>query len=180
LYEYIFIVIGEKLLFPKFLGARRVTLCLLQWQVDLQLRDVPFEGNNTKNANNMQEMADVKGDLLKDAAMKKLKIKFKMREVMEEINVALLTRAYVTDGMNALRPDSTVKSKKRSQKTRRHINTAAWSKIRKLASGEASGEESGEKDNIADPIATSSRTSLSFFARFVLWFALVCFESTCG
>jgi hypothetical protein len=42
-------VIGEELLFPKFLAARRVTLCLLQWQVDLQLRDVPFEGNDTKN-----------------------------------------------------------------------------------------------------------------------------------
>lgn len=149
-------MIGEELLFPKFLAARRVTLCLLQWQVDLQLRDVPFEGNDTKNANNMQEMADVVGDLLEDAAKKKLKMKFKMREVMEEINVAQLTRAYVADGMSALRPDGTEKSKKRSRKTGRHINTAAWSKIRKLASGEASGEESGEKDNTADPIATSS------------------------
>src|SRR6476646_7836495 len=98
-----------------------VTLCLLQWQVDLQLRDVPFEGNDTKNANNMQEMADVVGDLLEDAAKKKLKMKFKMREVMEEINVAQLTRAYVADGMSALRPDGTEKSKKRSRKTGRHI-----------------------------------------------------------
>jgi hypothetical protein len=74
----------------------------------------------------------------------------------EEINVAQLTRAYVADGMSALRPDSTKKSKKRSQKTGQHIYTVAWSKIRKLAKGEASGEESGEKDNTADPIATSS------------------------
>jgi hypothetical protein len=140
LYRYIFIVIGEELLFPKFFAARRVKLCLLQWQVDLQLRDVPFEGNNTKNANNMQEVADAMGDLLEDAARKKLKMKFKMRKVMEEINVAQLTRAYVVDGMSALRSDSTEKSKKRSQKTGRHNNTAAWSKIRKLASGEASGE----------------------------------------
>jgi hypothetical protein len=81
-------VIGEELLFPKFLAARKVTLCLMQWQVDLQLRDVPFEGNDTNNANNMQEMADVVGDLLEDAAKKKLKMRFKMREVMEEINVA--------------------------------------------------------------------------------------------
>jgi hypothetical protein len=88
LYRYIFIVIGEELLFPKFLAARKVTLCLMQWQVDLQLRDVPFEGNDTNNANNMQEMADVVGDLLEDAAKKKLKMRFKMREVMEEINVA--------------------------------------------------------------------------------------------
>jgi hypothetical protein len=124
--------------------------------MDLQLRDVPFDGNDTKNANNMQEMADVVGDLLGDAAKKKLKMKFKMREVMEEINVAQLTRAYVADEMSALRPAGTKKSKKRSQKTGRHINTAAWSKIRELASGEASGEESVEKDNTADPIATSS------------------------
>jgi hypothetical protein len=149
-------VIGEELQFPKFLAARRVTLCLLQWQVDLQLRDVPFEGNDTKNANNMQEMADVVGDLLEDAAKKKLKMKFKMREVMEEINVAQLTRAYVANGMSALRPDGTKRSNKRSRKTGQHINTAAWSKIRKLAKGEASGEESGKKDNTADPIATSS------------------------
>jgi hypothetical protein len=60
---YIFVVIGEELLFPKFLAARRVTLYMLQWQVDLQLRNVPFEGNDTKNANKMQEMADVVGDL---------------------------------------------------------------------------------------------------------------------
>jgi hypothetical protein len=93
--------------------------------VDLQLRDVPFEGNDTKNANNMQEMADVVGDLLEDAAKKKLKIKFKMREVMEEINVAQLTRAYVANGMSALWPDGTKKFKKRSRKTGRHINTAA-------------------------------------------------------
>jgi hypothetical protein len=124
--------------------------------MDLQLRDVPFEGSNTKNASNMQEMTDIVGDLLEDAAKKKLKMKFKMREVMEEINVVQLTRAYVADGMNALRPDSTKKPKKRSQKTGRHINTAAWSKIRKLASGEASGEESGERYNTADRIATSS------------------------
>jgi hypothetical protein len=142
--------------FPKFLAARIVTLCLLQWQVDLQLRDVPFEGNDTKNANNMQEMADVVGDLLEDAAKKmKLKMKFKIRDVMEEINVAQLTRVYVADGMNALRQDGTKKSEKRSQKTGQHINTAAWSKIRMLAKGEASGEESGEKDNTADPTATS-------------------------
>jgi hypothetical protein len=84
-------------------------------------------------------------------------MKFKMREVMEKIKVAQLTRAYrVADGMSALRPDGTEKSKKRSQKTGQHINTAAWSKICKLAKGEASGEESGEKDNTADPIATSS------------------------
>jgi hypothetical protein len=80
LYRYIFVVIGEELLFPKFLAARRVTLCLLQWQVDLQLRDVPFEGNNTKNANNMQEMGDVVGNLLEDAGtraaiMKKCDVK---------------------------------------------------------------------------------------------------------
>jgi uncharacterized NAD(P)/FAD-binding protein YdhS len=124
--------------------------------VDLQLCDIPFEGNETKNANNMQEMAAVVGDLLEDAARKKLKMKFKMREVMEEINVAQLTWAYVADGMSALQPDSTEKSKKRSQKTGRHINTAAWSKIHKLASGEASGEESGKKDNTADTIATLS------------------------
>jgi hypothetical protein len=116
----------------------------------------PIRGQCTKNANNMQEMADVVGDLLEDAAKKKLKMKFKMREVMEEINVAQLTRAYVVDGMSALRPDGTKKSKKRSRKTGRHINTAAWSKIRKLASGEASGEESVEKDSSANPIATSS------------------------
>jgi hypothetical protein len=73
--------------------------------VDLQLRNVPFEGNDTKNANNMQEMADVVGDLLEDAAKKKLKMKFQMRDAMEEINVAQLTRAYVADGMSALRPD---------------------------------------------------------------------------
>jgi hypothetical protein len=72
----------------------------------------------------MQKMADVVDDLLEDAAKNKLKMKFKMREVMEEINVAQLTRAYVADGMNALRPDSTEKSKKRSRKTGRHINTA--------------------------------------------------------
>jgi hypothetical protein len=107
-------VIGEELLFPKFLAARIVTLCSLQWQVDLQLRNVPFEGNDTKNANNVQEMADVMGDLLEDAAKKKLKIKLKMRNVMEEINDAQLTRAYVADGMNALRPDGTEKSTKRS------------------------------------------------------------------
>jgi hypothetical protein len=137
LYRYIFIVIGEELLFPKFLATRRVTLCLLQWQVDLQLRDVPFEGNDTKNANNMQETADAVGDLLKDAAKKKLKMKFKMREVMEEINVAQLTRAYVADGMNSLRPDSTVKSKKRSRKTGQHISIqllgarfASWQVVR--------------------------------------------------
>jgi hypothetical protein len=70
-------VIGEELLFTKVLAARRVTLCLLQWQVSLQLRDVPFESNDTKNANNMQEMADVVGDLLEDAAKKKLKVKCK-------------------------------------------------------------------------------------------------------
>jgi hypothetical protein len=153
---YIFIVIGQELLFPKFLATRRVTLCLLQWQVDLQLRDVPFEANETKNANNMQEMTDVLGDSMEDVAKKKLKMNFKMREVMEEINVAQLTRAYVANGMSALRPDGTEKSKKRLQKIGQHINTAAWSKIRKLAMGEASGEESGEKDNTADPIATSS------------------------
>jgi hypothetical protein len=124
--------------------------------MDLQLRNVPFEGNDTKNANNTQEMADVVGNLLEDAAKKKLKMKFKMREVMEKINVAQLTRAYVADGMSALRPDGIKKSTKRSQKSGRHINTAAWSKIRKLAKGEASGEESGEKNNTADPIATSS------------------------
>jgi hypothetical protein len=50
---------------------------LLQWQVDLQLRDVPFKGNDTKNANNMQKMADVVENLLEDAAKKKLKMKFK-------------------------------------------------------------------------------------------------------
>jgi hypothetical protein len=93
-------------------------------------------------------MADVVGDLLK--------VKFKTREVMGEINVAQLTRAYVADGMSALRPDGTEKSKKRSRKTGQHINTAVWSKICKLAKGEASGEESGEKDNIANPTATSS------------------------
>jgi hypothetical protein len=139
-------VIGEELLFPKFFAARRVTLCLLQWQVDLQLRDVPSEGNDTKNANNMQKKADVVGDLLEDAAKKKLKVKFKMREVMEEINVARLTRAYVVDGMSALRPDGTEKSKKRSRMTGRHINTGALSKIRNLAKGEASGEESGDRE----------------------------------
>jgi hypothetical protein len=101
------------LLFPKFLTAKTITLCLLQWQVDLQLRDVPFEDNDTKNASNMQEMADVGGNLLEDAAKKKLKMKFKMREVMEEINVAQVTRAYVADGMSALRPDGTEESKKR-------------------------------------------------------------------
>jgi hypothetical protein len=120
------------------------------------LRNVPFEGNDRKNANNTQKMADVVGDLLEDAAKKKLKMKFKMRDVMEEIDVAQLTRAYVANGMSALRPDDTEKSKKRSQKTGQHSNTTAWSKIRKLAKGEASGEELGETNNTADPTATSS------------------------
>jgi hypothetical protein len=104
----------------------------------------------------MQKMANIVGHLLEDAAKKKkLKTKFKMREVMEEINVAQLTQAYVADGMSALRPDGIEKFKKRSRKNGRHFNTAAWSKIRKLAKGEASGEESGQKD-VADPTATSS------------------------
>jgi hypothetical protein len=79
-----------------------------------------------------------------------------MRDVMEKINVTQLTRAYVADEMSALRLDGTEKCKKRSQKIGRYINTAAWSKIRKLAKGEASGEELGGKDNTADPTATSS------------------------
>jgi hypothetical protein len=37
-----------------------------------------------------------------------------MRDIMEKINVAQLIRAYVADGMNALWPDGTEKSKKRS------------------------------------------------------------------
>jgi hypothetical protein len=134
---YIFIVIGEELLFRKFLAARRVTLYLLQWQVDLQLRDVPFEGSDTKNANNMQKMADVVGDLLEDAAKKKLKMKFKMREVMEEIKVAQLTRAYVADGMSARYGQTAPRSPTRGHERSDNISIqllgarfASWQRVR--------------------------------------------------
>jgi hypothetical protein len=73
-------------------AARIVKVTLLQLQVDLQLHDVPLETCDTKNANNMQQMADIVGDVLEDAQKKKLKMKFKGREVMEEVTVAQLTR----------------------------------------------------------------------------------------
>jgi hypothetical protein len=101
--------------------------------VDLQLRDVLLEGNDTKNANNMQEMADIVGDVLEDATKKKMKMQFNLREPMEEVNVAQLTGAYMADGMHALRTDGAEKPEKRGQKTGRHINAATWTKISTVA-----------------------------------------------
>ena len=120
---------------------------MLQWQVDLHLRDRGFEANDTKNANNMQEMAVTVGDLLEDAYKKKLPMKLEVRDVLEEMNVADLTRGYIADGIFALRADGGEKPKKRARKTGRQVNTAAWSKIGKVAKGEVGGEEAGEKDN---------------------------------
>jgi hypothetical protein len=120
--------------------------------VDLQLRDLPLETCDTKNANNMQRMVDIVGDVLEDAQKKKLKMKFELREIMEEVTAAQLTRGYMAEGMHALRADSMQKPKKRGQKTGRQVNAAAWSKIVKVAKGEdSSGEEAGDKDNTAGP-----------------------------
>jgi hypothetical protein len=105
--------------------SRIVTVSLLRLHVDLQLRDVLLESCDTKNANNMQEMADIVGDVLEDAAKKKMKMKFKLREVMEEVTVAQLTRAYMAEGMHALRADTIQKPKKRGRKTGRQVNAAA-------------------------------------------------------
>ena len=87
------------------------------------------------------EMADIVGDVLEDAQKKKLKMKFKLREIMEEVTVAQLTRGYMAEGMHALRADGMQKPKKRGRKTGRQVNTAAWSKIGKVAKGEDSVEK---------------------------------------
>jgi hypothetical protein len=135
-------------------AARIVKVSLLRLQVDLQLRDLPLKTCNTKNASNMQQMAENVDDVLEDAQnlKKKLKMKLKLREIMEDVTAAQLTRGYMAEGMNALRADSIQKPKKRGRKTGRQVNAAAWSRIVKVARGEdSSGEEGGEKDNTAGP-----------------------------
>jgi hypothetical protein len=44
-------------------------------------------------------------------------MKFKMREIIEKVSAAQLTRAYMVEGMHALRADNIKKPKKKGQKT---------------------------------------------------------------
>jgi hypothetical protein len=141
---------------PKVPYSKKSNIVFVAMAGGLAVAQRPLQGQRHEECQQHTRDGRRRGRPVEGCSEEEAEDEVQIREVIEEINVAQLTRAYVADGMSALRPDGTKKSKKRSRKTGRHINTAAWSKIRKLAKGEASGEESGEKDNTADPIATSS------------------------